>query len=124
MLAAKDIMTTNVVTIDADASVAEALDRIRDVGIRCLIVEKRTSDDSYGIVTQRDMIYRVVAEGLDPGRMRVSTVMTKPLVVVGAEMSMQDVARLMRTTGLSRLPVVEKGALQGIVSVSDIVQAA
>lgn len=124
MRTAKDIMTTDVVTIDADATVTEALDRIRNVGIRCLIVEKRTTDGSYGIVTQRDMTYKVLAESLDPATMRVHTVMTRPLVSISGDMGVQDVARLMKLTGLSRLPVIEKGMLQGIVSVSDIVAAA
>jgi len=124
MLTAKDIMTTNVVTIDPEATVAEALDRIRKVGLRCLIVEKRSATDSYGIVTQRDMAYKVLAEGLDPNQIRVRDIMTRPLVSVTEEMSVQDVARLMKLTGLSRLPVIYGGALQGIVSVSDIIAAA
>ena len=94
------------------------------MGIRCLIVEKRSRDDSYGIVTQRDMAYKVIAEGLDPTRMRVHMVMTRPLVSISGEMGAQDVAKLMQLTGLSRLPVVENGALQGIVSVSDLITAA
>ena len=123
MLAAKDIMTTNVVTIDANASVAEALERLRESGVRCLIVQKRLDTDSYGAITQRDIAYKVIAEGLDPALVTVAEVMTRPLVSVGPDMSVQDVARLLRQTRLSRLPVISEGALQGIVSVSDIVAA-
>lgn len=124
MLTAKDIMTTNVVTIAPEATIAEALERIRSAGLRCLIVEKGAPEGSYGILTHRDIAYRVIAEGLDPRAVRIDEVMTSPLVAVDEDMGVQDVARLMRLTGLSRLPVIYRGALQGIVSVSDIIATA
>jgi len=124
MLTAKDIMTTNVVTIDPGATVAEAMDRIRSAGIRCLIVEKRSPGGSYGIVTQRDIAYKVLAEGLDARAAPVHAIMTCPLITIGEEMAVRDVAGLMRLTGLSRLVVMYRGALQGVVSVSDIIAAA
>jgi len=124
MLAARDIMTRDVVTIDPNATVAEAIDRIRRGGIRCLIVERPSPGHSYGIVTQRDIAYWVIANGLDSGEVRVEEIMTSPLVVVHGEMPVVDVAQLMRFTGLSRLPVLADGELQGIVSVSDILAVA
>ncbi|HUS80828.1 MAG TPA: CBS domain-containing protein [Armatimonadota bacterium] len=124
MPTAKDVMTTNVITMDPNATVAEAMERIRQVGIRCLIVERDTPGASYGIVTQRDIAYRVIAVGLDPSRVRVRHIMTRPLVTVNGDMTLHDVARLMKTTGLSRVPVISDGELQGIVSISDILAAA
>ncbi len=124
MTRAKDIMTTNVITIEPNATVGEMLERLRRSGIRSLIVERQSPDDSYGIVTQRDVAYRVVARGLDPAKMRVHEIMTKPLATVNESMSVTDVARLMANLGLSRMPVLSDGELQGIVSVTDIVAAA
>lgn len=121
MTRVKDIMTTNVVTIEPNTTVAEALDRLRRAGIRSLIVERQSPDDCYGIVTQRDIAYRVVARGLDPTKMRIREIMTKPLASVNEGMTVTDVARLMSNLGLSRMPVLSDGELQGIVSVSDIV---
>lgn len=124
MTRAKDIMTTNVITIEPNATVAEALDRFRQSGIRSLIVERQSADDCHGIVTQRDVAYKVMAGGLDPAKMRVREIMSKPLVSVGEDMSVADVARLMSNLGLSRMPVLSDGELQGIISVSDIVAVA
>ncbi len=120
---AKDLMTTNVVTIDGNATVREAIDLMKSEGVRCLIVERRDQDDAYGIVTQRDVIYDVVAWQRDPEEVQVHEIMTKPLVVVNKDLDIRHVARLMANVGLSRAPVIFDGKLQGIVSVSDIIEA-
>lgn len=124
MLTVKDIRTTNVVTMDPGATVAEAMDRMRSAGIRCLIVEKRSPDGSHGSVTQRDIADKVPAEDPDPRAAPVHEIMTCPLITIGEEMAVRDVAGLMGLTGLSRLVVMCGGALQGMVSASDIIAAA
>lgn len=123
MPTAQDLMTTNVVTIDGDATVREAVDLMKEKGVRCLIVERRGADDAYGIVTQRDVVYDVVAWSRDPEEVKVHEIMTKPLVVVNKDLDIRHVARLMANVGLSRAPVIFDGKLQGIVSVSDIMAA-
>lgn len=123
MPTARDIMTTDVVTIDGNATVREAIDLMREKGVRCLIVERRSPDDAYGIVTQRDIVYEVVAWQRDPTEVKVHEIMTKPLVLVNKDLDLRHVARLMANVGLSRAPVIFDGKLQGIVSVSDILAA-
>ncbi len=123
MPTAKDLMSTNVVTIDGDAMVAEAISKMREEGVRCLIVERRSEDDAYGIVTQRDICYDVLAHSIDPEHVKVHEIMSKPLVVVNKDLDIRHVARLLANVGLSRAPVIFDGKLQGIVSVSDIVNA-
>lgn len=124
MLKAKDIMTTEVVTIDGNATAADAARTMRDKGMRTLIVERRGEEDAYGIVTHRDLVYKVVAQGKDPAEVKVHEIMTKPLVVVNPDLDVKYVARLMANVGLSRAPVFFEQKLQGIVSVSDIVNKA
>jgi CBS domain-containing protein len=121
---AKDIMTTDVVTISGDATVAEAVALMKNRGVRSLIVERRSEDDAYGIVTQRDVVYKVVAKGLDPNQVRVHEIMVKPLVVVNPNLEVQYVARLLANMGLSRAPVIGDHRLLGVVSLSDIVNKA
>ena len=123
MPTAKDLMTTNVITIDGNATVAEAIQKIKDEGVRCLVVERRSEEDAYGIVTQRDIAYNVIAYEISPEDVKVHEIMSKPLVVVNKDLDMRHVARLMANVGLSRAPVIFDGRLQGIVSVSDIVNA-
>jgi CBS domain-containing protein len=124
MLKARDIMTTEVVTVDGSASVAEAVRLMKEKGVRALIVERRSEDDAYGIVTQRDIVYSVMAERKDPTKVEVHEVMTKPLVVVNPNLDAVYVARLMAQKGLSRAPVIYEQKLQGVVSVTDLITKA
>ncbi len=121
MLRAKDIMTTDVVTISGSATVAEAVKVLKDKGLRALIVEPRSDRDPYGIVTETDIIYKVAAYGNDPKKMRVFEIMTKPCITVEPNLGVEYVARLFANTRTRRAPVIE-GKLLGIVSVSDILK--
>ena len=124
MARAKDIMETEVVTVDGSATVADAVKLMKEKGVRALIVDRRTDDDAYGILTQRDIVYNVVGERADPKQIQVHEIMTKPLVVVNPDLDVTYVARLLAQQGLSRAPVLFEQKLQGIVSVSDIVTKA
>jgi CBS domain-containing protein len=124
MARARDIMATDVVTVDGSATVAEAVELMKAKQVRALIVDRRSEDDAYGMVTQRDVAYRVVAEGRDPRAVRVYEIMSKPLVVVNPDLDVKYVARLMAQRGLSRAPVLYEQKLQGVVSISDIVMKA
>jgi CBS domain-containing protein len=121
---AKDIMTTDVVTIQGTATVAEAVALMKQKGVRSLIVERRNEDDAYGIITQRDIVYKVVAKGLSLQSVQVHEIMSKPLVVVNPNLDVNYVARLLANTGLSRAPVIGEHRLMGVVSLSDIVNKA
>lgn len=123
-MTAKDIMTTDVVKIDGSATVAEAVALMKEKGVRALIVDRRNVGDAYGIVTQRDIAYKVVAAGRDPAAVQVHEIHSKPLVVINPDLDVKYVARLMCNIGLSRAPVIFEGEVQGIVSVSDIVNKA
>lgn len=121
MLNAADIMTREVVTISGSATVAEAVKLMKDKGLRALIVEPRSETDPYGMVTETDVVYKVVAHGHDPKVMRVYEIMTKPCVVVNPELGVEYVARLFAQTRIRRAPVIQNGLL-GVISVSDILR--
>ncbi|PPJ62891.1 CBS domain-containing protein [Cuspidothrix issatschenkoi] len=106
MMKAEDIMTTEVVTIRGSATVAEAVDLMKYKGLRSLIVEPRTENDPYGMVSETDIVYKVAAYGKDSKQVRVYEIMTKPCIVV---------------TGVRRAPVI-KGKLLGIISITDILR--
>jgi CBS domain-containing protein len=124
MARAKDIMTKEVVTVDGSATVAEAVKLMKKTGVRALIVDRRSEEDAYGIVTQRDVVYRVVAERRDPDAVKVHEIMTKPLVVINPDLDVIYVARLMAQQKLSRAPVLFEQKLQGVISVTDIITKA
>ncbi|MGF1522885.1 MAG: CBS domain-containing protein [Leptolyngbyaceae cyanobacterium] len=121
MMKAEQIMTKEVVTIRGSATVAGAVDLMKEKGLRALIVEPRHEMDPYGMVTETDIIYKVAAFGHDPKKMRVYEIMTKPCIVVNPELGVEYVARLFAQTRIRRAPVI-KGGLLGIISISDILK--
>ena len=121
MMAAREIMTKNVISISGSATVAEAVALMKDKGLRALIVDRRNEDDPYGMVTETDIVYKVAAHGLDPKDMRVYQIMTKPCIVVTPELGVEYVARLFANSKIRRAPVVQ-GRLLGVISISDIIR--
>ncbi len=119
MMKAEEIMTRNVVTISGSATVAEAVKLMKEKGLRAIVVERRSENDPYGMVTETDIVYKVAAYGHDPKKMRVYEIMTKPCITVAPELGVEYVARLFANSRLRRAPVV-KDKLLGIISVSDI----
>ena len=107
--------------IDGSASVADAVKLMKEKGVRALIVDRRDDNDAYGIVTQRDVAYHVLAQGIDPAEVKVHEIHSKPLVVVNPDLDIKYVARLMANMDLSRAPVIFDKQIQGIVSVSDLI---
>ncbi len=121
MTKATDIMTQDVVTIKASATVSQAVKLMKLKGLHSLIVERRDENDAYGIVTDTDIATKVVAYGKDSKGVYVSEVMTKPCIVVNPDLTVEYVARLFALTGIDRAPVIQ-GNLLGIISVTDILQ--
>lgn len=119
MMKAADIMTPEVVTIRGSATVAQAVKLMKEKSLRALIVERRHDQDAYGIVTETDIVYNVIAFGKDPKQVRVYEIMTKPCIVVNPDLAVEYVARLFANTGIRRAPVIQDKLL-GIISVTDI----
>jgi CBS domain-containing protein len=120
MLKAADIMTKDVATIRSSATVAEAVKLMRARDWRALIVDRLHEQDAYGMITETDVVYKVIAFGKDPNQVHVYEVMTKPCVVVNPDLCVEYVARLFADYNLLRAPVIQ-GELLGIISVSDII---
>lgn len=116
---ASEIMTTDVVTIKGSATVARAVQLMKERGIRSLVVDRRHDEDAYGIVTETDIVYKVTAFGEDANKIRVYEIMTKPCIAINPDLGVEYVARLFANTGLRFAPVI-RGELLGVISVSDI----
>ncbi len=116
---AADIMSQTVIIIRAVATVADAVKLMRDHSLTCLIVERWDESDSYGIVSQTDIIYKVAAKGLDPEQVRVGEIMTKPCIVVNPDLNIQAVAQLFAHTGIRHAPII-KDQLLGVISLRDL----
>ncbi len=116
---ASEIMTKEVITIRGSATVAQAVKVMKEKKVRSLIVECRHGEDAYGIVTETDIAYKVIAYGSDPQKVRVYEIMTKPCIVVNPDLGVEYVARLFANTGIRFAPVIQE-TLLGVISVSDL----
>ncbi len=112
-------MTTQVITLNSLATVAEAIALMRDKKVRSLIVEPG-EDAAYGIVTETDIIYKVASKDVDPESVMIYQIMTKPCIVVNPDLDLKNVARLFTETGIVRAPVIQKRLL-GMISTTDLI---
>jgi CBS domain-containing protein len=119
LLRVRDLMTSDPVTIEPQASVVDAARRMIQKKKGPLPVVEGDGR-AVGMVTDRDIIARVVAEGRDPGSVTVEDIATRELVTIGADQDFAEAARLMEEHGLDRLLVVEGERLVGIISEADI----
>jgi CBS domain-containing protein len=114
----RELMTPNPVALPGTASVHEAARAMRDANIGDVIVIE--NNQVYGIVTDRDIVVRLVAEAQDPATTTVADLCSHALVTVSPTDSIEEAVRLMRTHAIRRLPVVEGGQAVGIVSLGDL----
>jgi signal-transduction protein with cAMP-binding, CBS, and nucleotidyltransferase domain len=115
-----EIMEKTVIIVDESASVNEAAMMMKTNGISSILVKDR-SDTIKGIVTERDILYRVVAEAKGTFKVSISSIMSSPLVTVKKETHCIEAIMIMRKKGLRRLPVVDKGKFVGIVTLMSFV---
>jgi len=114
----KDIMTTELVTVAPSTVAVDAAKLMRDADIGDVLITDQ--DRLVGILTDRDLTVRIVAEGLNPSQARVGDHMTKDLVTGLPDWDIEDAGDIMAEEQIRRLPVVENGRLVGIVSLGDI----
>ena len=107
--------------VEGMSTVADALEKMHFVDTKTLIVNKRHEDDEYGIVTLSGIARHVLAVDRSPERTNIYEIMTKPALTVSPEMDIRYCARMFDHFKLTRAPVVEKGKVIGIISVSDLV---
>ncbi len=120
MRTAADVMTKHVVSIGPDATVAEAIAKMKQWNVSSLLVERKSAVDTWGFMSQTDVIEKVVAKDLDPHELRVYDIMTKPVITVPPNCSLADCAALMARADIRRVLVFDGQDIVGIVSSSDI----
>lgn len=115
----KDVMTSPVITIDEDGIVHEAATLMDKNDVGCIIVTDKKSKP-IGIITERDLITRVLAKNLLSSKVKAKKVMTSPLLTIDPDESLAEAARKMSRLNVRRLGVIYKGNLVGLVSSKDI----
>ena len=114
----RELMTPNPVALPGTASVQEAAQAMRDADMGDVIVIEHNR--VCGIVTDRDLVVRTLAEGRDPATTTLADIWSHPLLVVSPTDSVEQAVRLMGTHALRRVPVVEGGQSVGMVSLGDL----
>ena len=117
----RDVMKPHFDTVDGMDTVEEALNTMVHVETKSLVVKKRNDDDEYGMVMLSDIARQVLAMDRSPDRVNIYEIMAKPVITINPEMDIRYCARLFSRFDLSRAPVVEDGAVVGIVSFTDMV---
>ncbi len=117
----RDIMKSDFDIIDGKITVMEALNKMRHIETKSLIVEKRHDNDEYGMVMLSDIAKKVLARDRSPHRVNIYEIMTKPVISIDPEMDIRYCARMFEQFGLSRAPVIENKKIIGIVSFTDMV---
>jgi len=115
----KDVMTSPVVTIAETATANKVAELMLTNKVGCVIVIDKTGNAT-GIVTERDLVVRVLAKNLAPSNTKAKDFVTSPLLTVQPETNITDAARTMSKQNIRRLGVLYKDKLVGIVSSKDI----
>jgi CBS domain-containing protein len=117
---AGDIMTQFVYYIDSDSPVSEAIKLMKEERLSSLIVNGKTPDDPWGIVTRKDVVTKVVGADKDPHEVKIAEIMSKPLITVSPKLLVKECAQLMRTKGIRRVAVYDGKKIVGLLSNTDI----
>lgn len=115
----KDVMSSPVITVEEDATVARAAQLMTKNHVGGIIVTSK-EEKPLGIITETDFVTRVLARNIQPSKLTAKEVMTSPLITVDPDETLSETARRMSQLNIRRLGVMYKGKLVGIISSKDI----
>jgi CBS domain-containing protein len=114
----RELMSKNPVILPASTSVLEAARLMRDKDIGDIIVEK--GGKICGIVTDRDIVIRAIADGKNIAETKLEAVCSKQITTLSPQQTDEDAVQLMRQKAIRRLPVIENDRVVGVVSLGDL----
>jgi signal-transduction protein with cAMP-binding, CBS, and nucleotidyltransferase domain len=120
----KDVVKTwELHSVGPEETVYVAMQKMLDKNLFTLLVPRKDKHDAYGIVTKKDILSKVIAEGKDPKKVKVKAVMTKPLVILtNLTLDLRWVAKAMANSGVSTIAVFDKGDFYGYVTEACILE--
>ena len=117
-LKVREVMVTNLVTIGPNGLIFEAAKLMRDKKVGSVIVVKKQK--VLGIVTERDLVRRVLAENRDPKMVKMKDVMSTPVFSISPEEDIVNAAHIMRQRGIRRVVVIAGDELVGVITTNDL----
>jgi CBS domain-containing protein len=116
----REVMTSDPACVESSSTAREAASLMKDRDVGAIVVTD--GGEAKGIVTDRDIAVRAVAEGKNPSDTQVQEICTSDPTTLGPDDSVEDAAKAMRENNIRRLPVVDGGKPVGIVSLGDVSQ--
>ena len=117
----REAMSSPVITVREDTSVVEAAKIMSDYNIGAIIILNEDAEP-LGILTERDLVYRIVAKDVSPRNIKVKEIMSSPLRTVDAEKSLEEAMTIMGRSNIRRLGVTHRGKLEGIITYKDVLR--
>jgi len=118
----RDLMSSPVLTTPGGATVQEAVEKMVAAGVASLLVPLQ-GDPAGGIITKRDVVTKMLADGGDPRALAVRAVMSAPVATIEGNASIEECSARMSADGVRRFPVLVEGRIAGIISDTDILTA-
>ena len=116
----REVMTPNPISLPASASCRDAAKAMRDADIGAIVVEN--GEGAWGIVTDRDVVVRAVADGKDPKKVKLEDICTQGMTELSPDDGLDQAMQMMRDKAVRRLLVVDGSKPVGIVSLGDLAQ--
>ena len=118
----KDLMTTNIISMDDGVKITEVIKKMVDRAIGSIVVKR--DNELVGIVTERDILKIINKENIYSSNLTVGKIMSSPLITIEANASAGKAIKIMEANGIRRLLVEEDGKMVGIVTQKDIIREA
>jgi CBS domain-containing protein len=118
-----EIMTKKLETIEVDAPIYDAIEKMIDKRIRSLLVKPNDDKDVHGVITVRDIVNKALAKNLDLNKTKVKEITSKPLVCVDKGMDVEYAINLMSKFNITRVFVNDGKEIIGIISLLDVMSA-
>lgn len=118
----KDIMNPNIVAMEPTSKISDIMKQMAIHKIRSVLITPKDNSDSFGIVSVRDIVFKVLAKGLDPKTTDASEIVTKPVICVKKDMPIEQLLGMMKSYNIARVFVAEEGAIIGVVALMDFVK--
>jgi len=117
----KDIMSSPAVTIDENETAVKAAQLMEKHSVGCVIVTSKQGKP-LGIITERDLVVRILATNTQPNKITAKEVMSSPLITIDPSITLSEAARRMSRLNIRRLGVLYRGNIIGLISSKDILQ--
>jgi signal-transduction protein with cAMP-binding, CBS, and nucleotidyltransferase domain len=118
-LTVKDVMVNGVVTVEETLNIRNAAILMQRRGVSSLLVIHK--GELRGIVTEKDLVTRVLCKGGDPESVKICDVMSQPVMVTTSQTPLEEAIQIMLTQSIKKLPVIDNEKLIGMLSLTDIV---